>query len=265
MKIGIFDSGLGGLLILKEIRKVLPEYNYVYLGDTLRLPYGNRSQQQIYEFTKNGIEFLFKKNCSLIIIACNTASSKALRRIQKSVLPNEYPNRKVLGVIIPSVESALEKPVKNVAVLATSSTIESKVFEKEIKKINTKVKIYAKAAPLLASAIELNEADLLPDILEFYLKSVRKNRIESLILGCTHYSLVKKLIGKNLGKGIKVVSQDEIIPQKLKLYLQNHPEIEHNLDTKQKLELYATEQSEFASRLAKKWFGQKTKLLLVKY
>lgn len=265
MKIGIFDSGLGGLLILKAIRKALPQYDYIYLGDTKRLPYGNRSQESIFEFTKNGVEFLFSQNCSLVIIACNTASTEALRKIQRDLLPKKYPNKKVLGVIIPSVEAALEKPVKHVGILATTSTVNSNVYPKEFHKLNSKVKVYQQAAPLLVPLLEFNGVEWTEPILRKYLTNFSKDKLDTLILGCTHYGLVKKEVKAILGNKIKVLSQDEIIPKKLKIYLQNHPEIRHNLSVGGKLQLFVTDISVSYTMLTKKWFGKNAKLLLAKY
>lgn len=138
MKIGIFDSGLGGLFVLRSIQRVLPQYDYVYLGDTKRVPYGGRSQETIYRFTKQAVEYLFRRGCIVIILACNTASARALRKLQREYLPKYYPNRRVLGVIIPTVEAALKHSSKTVGVLATESTVESGAYIREIKSVTVK-------------------------------------------------------------------------------------------------------------------------------
>jgi glutamate racemase len=154
MKIGVFDSGLGGLIILKSIVKKLPSYDYVYLGDTLHMPYGNKTNNQIYQFTKKGVEFLFKQNCQLVILGCNTASAHALRKIQQEFLIKRYKDKRVLGVIIPTVEEATKKSSSKIGILGTKVTINSKVYLKELKKRNKIENVYQQAAPLLAQAIE---------------------------------------------------------------------------------------------------------------
>src|SRR3989338_9470367 len=153
MKIGIFDSGLGGLIVARAIRKFIPEYDYVYLGDTKRVPYGNRSHNAVYEFTRESVDYLFRKeNCAIVIIACNTASARALRKIQKNYLQKNFPDRKVLGVLIPAAEEAAKW--KRVGVLATIGTVSSGTFPKEIKKINRKAKIFQNPAPILVPLAE---------------------------------------------------------------------------------------------------------------
>src|SRR5258708_1318202 len=161
MKIGIFDSGLGGLLIAKAIKKEMPEYDYVYLGDTKRVPYGNRSHDTVYEFTRQGIKFLFKKeNGGLIKLGWNTAGGRALRKRQQEYLPKKFPGRRVLGVIIPVAEEV--ENIKKIGVLGTEGTVNSGTFLKEIKKLNPRAKIYQVAAPLLLPLVE-NEGDEFAD------------------------------------------------------------------------------------------------------
>lgn len=156
--IGVFDSGFGGLAILKEIVKKLPQYDYLYLGDTARMPYGSRSQEVIYNFTEQAVDFLFKRGCSLVILACNTASSEALRKIQQGYLKNNYPKRRVLGVVIPAAQAAVEITKNNrVGVMATEGTVNSHSFEKEIKKLNPKIKVFQQGCPLLVPIVEAGE------------------------------------------------------------------------------------------------------------
>ena len=156
--IGVFDSGFGGLAILKEIVKKMPDYNYIYLGDTARTPYGTRSQETVYKFTEQAVDFLFKKGCWLIILACNTASAEALRAIQRNYLPRKYPNKRVLGVIIPVSEKASVKTIGNkIGVIATNGTVKSNAFKRELQKLNPKIKVSQQAAPLLVSLVEAGE------------------------------------------------------------------------------------------------------------
>lgn len=244
MKIGIFDSGLGGLLVFKEIIKKLPQYDYVYLGDNARVPYGNRSFEIIYKFTREAVEFLFEKNCQLIILACNTASSVALRKIQQEYLPKKYKDRRVLGIIVPTIEFLdLKNSRQTIGVIGTKATISSNAYKKEIKKINPKIRVIEKSTPLLVPFIE--EGDInskaLEIILKDYLKIFVKNKIDKLVLACTHYGVIEKNIKKILGKNIKVLSQGKIVAEKLKIYLNNHPEIENRLLKNSKREVYLTD------------------------
>lgn len=265
MKIGVFDSGLGGLIVLKNIVKELPKYDYVYLGDTLHMPYGKRSQAEIYKFTRKALEYLFKQDCKLVILACNTASSRALRKIQREFLPKYYPDRKVLGVIIPTAEAAMEnKAFKNLGILGTKSTVNSRSYIKEINKIKPKTTITQSAATELATAIEIGNNKFINKLVAQYVKPFVKKNPDSLILACTHYSVIKPIIKKNIGKRIKIIDQTEIIPKKLSKYLAKHTEINKNLSTKRGTQLYITKLTKQNSLLAKKWFGNKAKLNLVK-
>lgn len=263
MNIGIFDSGLGGLLITKSLIKKLPEYNYIYLGDTKRVPYGNRSPETIYEFLKESVEYLFKNNCKLIIVACNTASAQALRKIQQEFLSNKYPDRKVLGVIIPTCEVVCEnKNSKNIGVLATNATINSNSFMIELKKIRSNIKIIQQPAPLLVPFIENDSLKLIEPVLNSYLKPF-KGKIDTLILGCTHYPLLSNHIQKILGEKIRIISQDKLIPAKLKDYLLRHPEIEKVLSKKNKYKFYVTDLTETMTKTVRKWFGKDVDLYRV--
>jgi len=264
MRIGIFDSGLGGLIITKAIIKKLPKYDYIYLGDTKRVPYGNRSQETIYEFTKQAVDFLFKQNCALIIIACNTASSMALRRIQQEYLPVSYPDRRVLGVIVPTVEEIGKRP-KKIGVLATTSTVESHAYKKELSKVNPKIKIVEQQAPLLVPIIESNALQYADSILKSYIKPLMNKKVDDILLGSTHYSILKAKIKKIVGEKIKIISQEEIIPRKLKNYLLRHPEIDKKLSKNRKRIFEITDKNTNFDAVAKTLFGRKLKFKLVNY
>ena len=266
MKIGIFDSGVGGLLLLNTISKKLPQYDYVYLGDTKRVPYGNRSQETIYQFTKEAVEYLFKNNCKLVILACNTASTRALRRIQREYLPKHYSDRKVLGVIIPTVEVvAGHKEISRVGVLATQATVSSNAIVEEYKKLNSKAHVYQQAAPLLVPLIENNCMKWIKPILLEYLKPILKHKVQAILLGCTHYPILKQTIRNIVGKDIKVISQDELLPSKLKSYLERHPEIENKLGKNGRIDLQVTDLTEHYLALSKKWLGKNIKSKLIKF
>lgn len=225
--IGVFDSGLGGLSILKHFLKKLPEYNYIYLGDSARVPYGSKSGEVVYNYTREAVDFLFSKGCQLIILACNTASARALRKIQQEYLPGKYPDRNVLGVVIPLAEvAASDKKIKRVGVIGTKTTIESKVYEEELEKLNPSLKVFSRATPLLVPLIEegwvkKRETKM---ILKKYLRPLKEKEIQSLILGCTHYPLLIKEIKDIMGKNCKIYSPGEIVAESLADYLARHKE-----------------------------------------
>ena len=261
MKIGIFDSGLGGLIILRSmLRSKVRKFDYVYLGDTKNLPYGDKSQEQIYRLTKKSVEYLFKKNCHLVILACNTASSQALRKLQQEYLPkSRYKDRKILGIIRPTVEEVAK--FKRIGIIGTRRTIDSKAYIREIIKVTKKFFIIQKAAPKLVPMIEANEFS--GKTLSEYLEPFKREKIDALILACTHYSVIKSAIAKFVTARTKIISQDEILPQKLQQYLNRHPEISGKLSKRGKIKLLVTKLNPNYVSLAKKWFG-KAKLKQVK-
>lgn len=258
--IGVFDSGFGGVSILRSIVKALPQYNYLYLGDTARTPYGTRSEEVIYKFTRQAVDFLFSKNCDLIILACNTASSEALRKIQQHYLPKHYPGKKVIGVLIPAAETAVTKTSnKRVGVIATTSTVHSHSFVRELTKIDSAIQVFQKACPLLVPLVEAGEyrSPATRLILENYLNPLQKKNIDTLILGCTHYGILESQIRKIVGPAISIISEAKIVPQKLKHYLQNHPEIETQLSHKPSVIFYSTDLTNNFSVLGSQYFGKK--------
>ena len=258
MKIGIFDSGLGGLIITRAISKMMPEYDYVYLGDTKRVPYGNKSHEAVFECSKEAIDYLFRKeNCALVIIACNTASARALRQIQKEYIPNNFKDQKVLGVLIPAAEVAAI--YKRVGVLATLGTVASDAWAIEIQKINDKVKVFQNPAPMLVPLTEEGENTLAQPFLLKYLKPFMKKNLDALVLGCTHYPILKKEIRKIMGEKVKVISQDEIIPAKLKEYLTRHTAISEKLSKNKNMKVLVTDKTQNLDVLVKKWFGVQVK------
>lgn len=257
--IGVFDSGFGGLAILKDIHKRMPEYSYVYLGDTARTPYGSRSSEVVYQFTLQAIETLFSRGCSLIIVACNTASAEALRKIQQDYLPTHYPDRRVLGVIIPAAEEAAQL-TKNgrVGVLATEGTVRSETFVKELQKLNPKVRVFQHAAPLLVPFVEEGEyrSEAARLTLRAYLKPLLNNRIDTLILGCTHYGHMESLIKKEVGPSVKVLSEGKVVAKKLVDYLVRHPEIEQTLKRSGGVTFYTTDLTEKFKKVGSVLYGQ---------
>lgn len=226
MKIGVFDSGLGGLVIAKSLMDSLPYYDYVYFGDTEHLPYGDKTNLQIKEYTENAIRFLINKNCKIIIIACNTASTVCLRYIQQVFCPNLFPDIKVLGVIIPTIEIALDYQDNKIGVVGTNATIKSGVYNIELKKKKTDIDVISMATPELVPLIESNDFVGAENIIKQYCKKLTD--IPVLILGCTHYPLVKHLFERYL-PDTKIIAQNDFMGYKLKDYLSRHSEIEINL------------------------------------
>ena len=265
--IGFFDSGLGGLTIFKAVTNELPDYSYIYLGDNARVPYGGRSEDVIYEYTRQAVDYLFNQGCQLVILACNTATSVALARLQKEYLPQNYPKRRILGVIRPAVEAAMEMSFNNrIGIIGTEATIHSQAFVKEFAKFHKNYKIYQQACPLLVPIIEAGELawEGLDSILEKYFAPLRKKAIGALILGCTHYSLIKDKIQHHIGKAVRLISEDEVVPIKLKDYLWRHPELEKHLDRKHKRAFLSTASSQRFSELANMFLGENQSFQIVK-
>ena len=230
--IGIFDSGYGGLTILHGIRQLLPQYDYLYLGDNARAPYGPRSFDVVYEFTRQAVVRLFEMGCHLVILGCNTASAKALRTIQQNDLPQIDPNRRVLGIIRPTAEviGSLTQS-RHVGVLATEGTIKSESYKLEIQKLHPDIHVSGVACPFWVPLVEYNEADS-PGADYFVKKRIDEimrldPEIDALILGCTHYPLLMPKILKHLPAGVRIVPQGEYVADSLQQYFEKHPAIEH--------------------------------------
>lgn len=257
-KIGVFDSGLGGLAILREFLKALPQFDYIYFGDNANVPYGSKSPEAIYNLTQKAIDFLFEKDCSIVILACNTATAIALRKLQQEYLPKKYPDRRILGVIRPTVETVVEGKFKRVGVMGTYATIISKKFIRELRKFDKTIQVYQQACPLLVPIIEEGEIhwDGLDSILKKYLTPLKKEKIDSLILGCTHYGLIDRKIETMVGKKIKIISEGKVTAEKLKNYLQRHPEVKKRLSQGVTRECYFTDCSIRYKKLAKLFLGK---------
>lgn len=239
-KIGIFDSGLGGLLILNSIRQLLPDYDYVYYGDTANVPYGQKTQEQIQQLTIAGVEFLVKQNCSLIILACNTASAKALRYIQQQCLPLHYPQVKVLGVIIPTLE-AVRSDHFPAGLIATQSTVESEVYEKQLNLLFPRKQLHSLAAPQLAELIQNQQIDLARSYAQQVIEQL-PGPIKSLILACTHYSAIAFELASAY-PDLQIIDQTKIIPPSLQKYLSRHREIEKKLSRNKTVDKHFTGQN----------------------
>lgn len=229
--IGIFDSGYGGLTILKHIRSVIPEYDFMYLGDNARTPYGTRSFQVVYEFTLQCVTKLFEMGCPLVILACNTASAKALRTIQQIDLPRLDATRRVLGIIRPTVESIGElTQTRHVGLLATPGTVKSLSYPLEINKLFPDIKVTGESCAIWVPLVETGESQ--SEGADYFVKRHIDNLLEkdslidTIILGCTHYPLLLEKIKKYVPEGINIVSQGEYVASSLKLYMERHPEMD---------------------------------------
>lgn len=244
--IGVFDSGYGGLTILSKIREALPEYDYIYLGDNARTPYGTRSFEIVYEFTLQAVNKLFEMGCHLVILACNTASAKALRTIQMNDLPNIDPDRRVLGVIRPTAECiGSMTQTRHVGILATAGTIKSESYPLEVHKLFEDIKVSGEACPMWVPLVENNEAN--GGGADFFIRKYIDNllakdrQIDTLVLGCTHYPILLPKIQKFIPQGVKVVAQGEYVATSLKDYLHRHPEMDMKCTREGKCRFYTTE------------------------
>ena len=229
--IGVFDSGYGGLTILKHIRSVMPEYDFMYLGDNARTPYGTRSFQVVYEFTLQCVTKLFEMGCNLVILACNTASAKALRTIQQIDLPRLDATRRVLGIIRPTVECIGElTATRHVGLLATPGTVKSLSYPLEINKLYPDITVTGESCPIWVPLVETGESQ--SEGADYFIKRhvdnllVKDSKIDTIILGCTHYPLLLDKIRKYVPDGIKIVSQGEYVAASLKDYMKRHPEMD---------------------------------------
>jgi glutamate racemase len=266
--IGIFDSGYGGLTVMKEIVDRLPEYDYIYLGDNARAPYGNRSFDTVYHYTLQCVKWFFSQGCSLVILACNTASAKALRSIQQQDLPLIGPDKRVLGVIRPTAEVIGKfSETNSVGVLATSGTVLSDSYPIEIHKFFPEIKVYQEACPLWVPLVENNEhtghgADF------FVKKNINQlfekgEDIDVVLLGCTHYPLLKEKIEEYLPIGVKLISQGEIVAESLADYLVRHPEIEERCAKTGTRQFFTTDSPRDFEDHAQLFFGEEIKSLHV--
>ena len=265
MRIGIFDSGLGGLVIAKAVIKKLPNLDYVYFGDTKNLPYGEKSKNQVYNFTRAAVNFLLEKDCQLVIVACNTASALALRRLQQEFLPKKYPDKKVLGVIVPTMENVAENAkIKRLGVLATAFTVNSHVYKKELAKRTKNVKVFEQAAPKLVPIIEKGQTGKIAPMIQRYVQPLLAKKVNAIALGCTHYPLVEKQIKKIAGSKVEVINQTKIIPESLQNYLRRHPEIVRILSKNAKKEFFVTKLNLQFQKSADRLFGGKINFKTVK-
>lgn len=259
--IGVFDSGYGGLTILDKIREVLPEYDYIYLGDNARAPYGTRSFEVVYEFTRQAVNKLFDMGCHLVILACNTASAKALRSIQMNDLPSIDPARRVLGVIRPTVECVGEISKKqHIGVLATAGTIKSESYPLEIHKLFPEIQVSGTACPMWVSLVENNESQ--DEGADYFIRKYinqllsKDPQIDTVILGCTHFPILLPKIRQYIPEHISVIAQGEYVAESLKDYLKRHPEMDAKCTKNGNCQFYTTEAEEKFSESASTFLKQ---------
>ena len=263
--IGVFHSGYGGLTILDKIREVLPEYDYIYLGDNARAPYGTRSFEVVYEFTRQAVSKLFDMGCHLVILACNTASAKALRSIQMNDLPNIDPARRVLGVIRPTVE-CIGNITQNqhIGILATAGTVKSESYPLEIHKLFPDIRVSGVACPMWVSLVENNESQ--NEGTDYFIRKyidqllTKDPQIDTVILGCTHFPILLPKIRQYIPEHISVISQGEYVAQSLKDYLRRHPEMDAKCTKNGNCSFYTTEAEEKFTESASTFLQQQIRV-----
>lgn len=258
--IGIFDSGYGGLTVFKEIKALLPDYDYLYLGDNIRAPYGNRSYKTVYRYTLECVKWFFKQECPLVVLACNTASAKSLRTIQQRDLRKINPDNRVLGVIRPTAEVVGKySKTRVVAVLGTQGTVDSYSYEIEIKKFFPDIKVIQQACPMWVPIIENGnyESPGVDYFIELYLNEVlaKNDQIDTLVLACTHYPVLVDKIQSLLPEGIKIITQGSIISHSLENYLIRHPEMDSRISKNGLMTFCTTDDTLDFDNHAPKFFG----------
>lgn len=259
--IGIFDSGFGGLTILKPIHERLPRLSTIYLGDNARAPYGTRTHEEIFAFALEGVRELFRRGCPLVIFACNTASAQALRQIQQTVLPAEFPDRRVLGVIRPTAEELASMSASGqVGVLATPATVKSEAYVHELKHVRPDLRVSQVACPgrftiLIEEGLDASEeanaiaASCCAELMKL------DPRIDTVLLGCTHYPLVEELFRKHLPPAVTIITQGAIVADKLESYLARHPDIAARIDQSGTRQYLTTKDDDAVSPLASRFYG----------
>lgn len=259
--IGVFDSGYGGLTVLKALQQQMPDYDYLYLGDNARAPYGDKSFDVIYNYTLEAVQWFFTQGCNLVILACNTASAKALRNIQQKYLPVAHADKRVLGVIRPTAEIIGNYTnTGSVGIVGTQGTVQSNSYILEIEKFYPQVKVSQQACPMWVPLIENGEAE--EPGTDYYVKKyldqlfAKDAQIDSLLLGCTHYPLLLNKIKLYLPERIKAIEQGPLIAESLKKYLQNHPQMEETISTNGQCSFYTTGDPQEFNHRAARFFGK---------
>jgi glutamate racemase len=261
-KIGVFDSGFGGLTVLRSMVDLLPNYRFIYFGDNARAPYGNKSFDLIYEYTLEGVNFLFNQGCELVVLACNTASAKALRTIQQNDLPKIAPKKRVLGVIRPSTEEITSYTRSGfVGILGTEGTVKSESYLLELEKTSPDLQVFQHACPLWVPLIEERQYETMAGRMiiasDIDLLFKENTQIDTVLLACTHYPIIKSIIEEVVGNRARIIEQGPLVAVKLKEYLTRHPEIDIRLGRDGGIEFYTTEREDYFNEHASEIYGSK--------
>lgn len=262
--IGIFDSGFGGLTVLKEIETVLPDNDFLYLGDNARTPYGNRSFEIVYAYTLEAVQWLFRRGCRLIIIACNTAAAKALRSIQQKDLPRLAPERRILGIIRPVTEwIGHQSKSGHIGVLATAGTVASNSYPIEINRFFPDITVVQEACPMWVPLVENNECS--SEGADYFVRRHIERLIaldpliDTVLLGCTHYPLLGPKIAQYMPSGIRIVPQGRIVAESLLDYMRRHPGISAQCSRNKRREFYTSEKTDAFDKLAALFYGREVR------
>lgn len=260
--IGVFDSGYGGLTVLKEIKNLLPHYDFIYLGDNARTPYGTRSFETVYQYTLQSVKWLFEQGCPLIILACNTASAKALRTLQQKYLPGYDAEKRVLGVIRPTAEIIGNYSVtKHIGIMGTKGTVQSESYLIEVGNFFREIQVFQHACPMWVPLVENNE--YLSKGADYFIKKdidillSKSSKIDTVLLACTHYPLLLNKIKEYLPKNIKVISQGPIVANSLEGYLKRHPEMEAKCSKTSRLQFFTTDSTTDFDKHSEFFFGER--------
>lgn len=257
-KIGFFDSGIGGLTVARVVQDQLPQYNYIYLGDTLHEPFGPKPAAEIRGYAQSALSFLFDQGCEIVIVSCTTAAAQALSFIQRQFLPTYAPNRIVLGVVEPAAEAAVMRTKNNrIGVLATQGTVDSRSFAEEIQKLRPEAAVFEQAAPELAALIEsgLHHGQGMKMMLRHYLQALSASGIDTLILGCTHYELIADQITDSIGGQVALVHEAQTMADYLGDYLSRHPDVSRKLMTGSDRRFCYTSNAEAFAGLSREFYG----------
>lgn len=257
-KIGFFDSGLGGLEIVKSVISQIPQYNYVYVGDTLHTPYGPKPAAEVRGYVQTAMGFLFDQGCEMVILTCNTATAQALSFIQRQFLPQYAPHRTVLGIIVPAAEAAVMATKNNrVGVIATQGSVDARSFGEEIQKLRPQATVFQQAAPELVSLIEsgLTHGQEMQMMLRHYLQPLVGANIDTLILGCTHYELIAEPIAEIMGPGVTLIHEGKVVADRLQDYLFRHAELSHRLVSGKERRFCFTSNAGVFGELSKEFYG----------
>lgn len=257
--IGVFDSGYGGLTILQAIHRALPEYATIYLGDNDRAPYGDKTDEEILQFTRQGVEALFQKGCVVVILGCNTASAAALRHLQQEWLPHTYPDRRILGILVPTVEEISGSTNNRVAILATAHTVATNAYEREIHKLNPSIQVTQYACNNLAGMIESFGADgenVKQEAKRCVEDLFSHHSLNAILLGCTHYDFIADYIQSLLPKNTTLIRQPDIVAKSLQKYLSHHSEIASRIEKSGKRTYFTTGNPTEVSTKSTKLMGE---------